>query len=72
MLLKTVPLHKYEVRFLLSCVNKLSLVGYAIHSALKRNADLDQVILDLRSQAKDNPQAMREILGPTVYEKLIC
>jgi hypothetical protein len=74
MLLKTVPLHKYEVRFYLSCVNRLSSWGLAIHELLKKNPsadEFDELIRELRSQAKDNDRSMREILGLTVYEKLI-
>jgi hypothetical protein len=74
MLLKTVRMHKYEARFYLSCVNRLSVWGQAIHEFLKRNPsadEFDELIGELRSQAKDNDRMMREILGPTVYGKLI-
>ena len=74
MLLKTVRLHKYEVRFLLSCVNRLSIWGLAIHMFLKKNPsaeEYDELILELRSQAKDNERIMLEMLGRAVYNKLI-
>lgn len=74
MLLKSVPFHKYEVRFLLSCVNRLSIWGQVIHEFLKGNPsadEFDELIQELRSQAKDNDRSMREVLGAAVYGKLI-
>jgi hypothetical protein len=73
MLLKSVPLHKYEVRFLLSCVTNRGPWGDAIRMTLKKGpkADLDELIGQLRTQAADLPEMMRGILGNEVYEKLI-
>jgi hypothetical protein len=73
MLLKTVRLHRYEVRFLLSLVKKPSIWQEGIKLQLKKGtkADLDGLIEQLRGQAKDNPAGMREILGSEVYDKLI-
>jgi hypothetical protein len=73
MLLKTVRLHRYQVRFLLSLVKKPSIWQEGIQLHLKKGAkaDFDGLIEQLRGQAKDNPEGMREILGSEVYDKLI-
>jgi hypothetical protein len=71
MKLKTVPLHKYQARFHLSNVPKSTIGGMCIHTALKKNMDLDELIGQLRSQSKDAPERMRTLLGDETFEKLI-
>ena len=62
------------MRNMLRNVNKLSLWGAAIRVVVdgKPTADdIDNLILELRSQSKDNPKIMAEILGRTIYDIII-
>lgn len=61
-----------DIADLLRNVNPLPLWGMAIHKAIADPTPerMEQLIKDLRSQAKDNPQMMRDILGGIIYEKL--
>ncbi len=62
-----------ELIWLLKNINPLSVWGRAIHIHLETATpeSLDELVLEIRSQANDNPQMMREILGSTIYDKLI-
>jgi hypothetical protein len=73
MLLKTVRLHRYQVRFYLSQVTNRGPWGDAIRMTRKKGprADLDNLVKELRSEAALCPAGMRKILGDEVYEKLI-
>lgn len=58
---------------LLKNVNPLSFWGNAIHLAIKNPTPevIEELIISLRSQAKDNAQMMREILGSIIYDTII-
>lgn len=58
---------------LLRQVPNVSLWGAAIHATLKKptKKTVEELIVSLRSQAKDNPQMMRDILSGVIYDKII-
>lgn len=74
MLLKTVRLHKYQVRFYLSLVKSKGPWKDAIEMTLKNGSDedLEELIRQLRSEGSLAPKEMEEILGSEAYQKLIC
>ena len=73
MLLRTVSMHKGEMRNLLRKVQKPSFWRDGIRLQLRKGskADFDSLVEQLRDQAKDCPSGMREILGDEVYDKII-
>jgi hypothetical protein len=62
-----------KVANLLSNVNPLSMWGAVIHLTLENptEAHIAELVRELHSQAQDNPLMMREILGGTIYDKII-
>lgn len=63
---------KETVKYLRQVPN-LSLWGFAIHLALRnpKKEKIEKLVHDLRSQARDNPAGMRNILGGVIYDKII-
>jgi hypothetical protein len=71
MLLKSVRLHKYQVRHLLSDAKKNTFLGLCIHHQLDAGADLDNLVEQVREAAGDNPASVRRVIGDQAYDELI-
>lgn len=54
---------KMKLIDLLKTVDRCSICGLAIHSAIKNNNDIGELVLELQSQYIDNPDLMKKILG---------
>ena len=54
-------------------VNPESIWGLAIHKVLSdvNEEKFDALVQQLKSQERDNPEVMREILNDTCYESLV-
>jgi hypothetical protein len=56
---------------LLKKIDGNNIWAIAIKTALDTKSDLNQLVTELRSQAKDNPEMMKKILGQTCHSQLI-
>jgi hypothetical protein len=51
-------------------VNNKSLIGLCIQQMLKREEELTELLTELKDISKENPEAMKRIIGEEAYNLL--